>query len=103
MIPDLNTGHTLSDLLHDTSGLVPEHRRAARLRRTVDRVVVGVADAARVQAHEHLLVTRWRELEVAHAHRTAGPLQHRPTDLHATDSGTCSRRSSSSGMWQRMS
>ena len=38
-------------------------RRAARLGRAVDRVQVGVADAARVQAHEHLAGARRRELQ----------------------------------------
>ena len=58
MVADLHTGHMLSDRLHDTGALVPEHRRADRLRGAVDRVVVGVADTAHVEPHEHLLVIR---------------------------------------------
>ena len=52
--PGRDTADALADRLDDAGALVPEHRRAARRRRAVDRVEVGVADAARVQAHAHL-------------------------------------------------
>ena len=46
------------DRLDHARALVAEHRRAAGRRRAVDRVVVGVADAAGVQPHEHLARAR---------------------------------------------
>ena len=48
------------------AALVAQHRRAGRLGRAVDRVLVGVADAARVQAHQHLAGAGRGELELGH-------------------------------------
>ena len=60
-----------ADRLDDPRALVPEHRRAPRLGGAVDRVEVGVADAARMQAHEHLARPRRRQLELVHLERPA--------------------------------
>ena len=43
-----------ADRLDDAGALVAEHGRAGRLGGAVDRVQVGVADAAGVQPHQHL-------------------------------------------------
>ena len=96
-----------ADRLDDPRPLVAEHGRAARLGRAVDRVEVGVADAARGEPHEHLARPGRRKLELLDV-RAAPPVcsstaariftrRCRRLRLRA-----CSARSSSSGMWQRI-
>ena len=70
------------DRLDDAGALVAEHGRAARLGGAVDRVQVGVADAARVQAHEHLAGPRRGELELLHLRAARRCLEHGGADLH---------------------
>ena len=73
----------LAGRLDHARALVPEHGRAARLGRPVDRVQVRVADAARGQPHEHLLGAGRSELEIGDDERSARPLEHCRPDVHA--------------------
>ena len=103
MVADPNAGDALTHGLDDACTLVSQDGRAPCLSGSVDGVPVGVADAARAQAHEDLLRSRRRELELRHDERTARLLQHDSPNPHAVAvSFACSRRSSSIGMWQRM-
>ena len=76
MVADGHARHSGADLLHDSGALVAEHCRTHRLRRSVDGVVVGVADAARPEPDEHLLGSRWSELELRDGERAACLLEH---------------------------
>ena len=105
MVADDDARHTGADRLDDTCTLVAEHRRAARLGGTVDRVEIGMADAARTEAHQHLTRLRRVEIELLHLVGPAGRLEHGGTNLHGaaavdTDGcpAACSARNSSSGM-----
>ncbi len=110
MLARPHTGDAGSDGLDDARPLVPEHRGTGRGRGAVDRVQVGVADAARVDADERLAGV-WRvEVELGDLEARAHVGQHGRTDLHSLTIGArggggpavCRRRSSSSGMWQRI-
>ena len=110
MLAGTHAPHAGADGLDDARALVAEHGRARRRRRAVDRVQVGVADAARVQAHERLARVRRLELELGDLEPSARLGQHGRTNLHSvTDRrlggggpAACICRSSSSGMWQRI-
>ena len=54
----------LADRLDHAGALVPEDGRAARLGRAVHRVEVRMADAARVEAHEHLARPRRGQIQL---------------------------------------
>src|SRR5205823_1235964 len=98
-------GYGGADRLDDSRALVPEHRGAACLGRAVDRVLVRVADAARMQAHEDLPGAGAGQCELRHMERPARPLEDGRADLHAVAASlgsTWMRRSSSIGMWQRI-
>src|SRR5260221_2598176 len=105
MVADRNPRHSCTDPCDDARALVAEHCGAPRLRGAVDRVLVRVTDAARIQAYEHLTATGIGELELGHLHRSARPLQDRGANLHVVAvslRSSCSRRNSSIGMWQRI-
>ena len=105
MLAGHDAGHARADRLDDSRALVAEHRRAACLGRAVDRVLVRVADTARVQPHEHLARTGAGQLELRHGHRPTRPLEDGGTNLHAVAASlgpSWRRRSSSIGMWQRI-
>ena len=73
-----------ADALDDAGALVPEHgRRVAGRVGAGRRVEVGVADAARDEADEHLARARLRELDLLHDERPAELLEHRGANLHA--------------------
>src|ERR1700749_5057971 len=77
----------LAHALDDPRPLVPEHR--GRVARGVDSgggVHVGVADAARLQTHQHLARPRFGEVELADGEGLAELLQHRCSDLHVGSS-----------------
>ncbi len=54
MVAGYDPRHARTDRLDDAGALVSEHGRAAGLGGSVDCVLVGVADPARVQPDEHL-------------------------------------------------
>src|SRR5581483_11108531 len=72
------------DGLHDAGALVAEDGRAGRRRGAVDRVLVGVADPARPQAHEHLAVARLGEVELGDVLLAADLFEDRRANPHAT-------------------
>src|SRR5207244_6543592 len=73
----------LADLLDDAGALVSEHHRPATLAElAVSKPHVGVADAGRRDAHEHLARLRRIELDLLDAHRPSGLAQH--DGSHAT-------------------
>jgi hypothetical protein len=99
MIADSHARNARPDRLDHSRSFVPEHGGTGCLRGPVDRVVVGVADPARTELHEHLLRRGRRELELRDGQRPSGPLEDDATDLHAdTLSFPWSARSSSIGM-----
>ena len=66
------------DPLDDARALVPEHaRRVAGRVGARRRVQVGVADAARGEAHEHLAGLRLGQVDVLDDERLAELLEHR--------------------------
>ena len=112
---------SVADRLDDARALVAEHRGAACRGRPVDRVVVRMAHAARVQADPHLPRSRVGEFQLLDVQRAADGLEDGGTDAHhpaASPSNVaggrplpagepssvtpCFAASSSSGMWQRM-
>jgi hypothetical protein len=101
VIADLDTRHVGTDRLDDSGTFVTEHGRAPRLCRPVDRIEVRMAHAARVESHEHLVPPRRRELELLDVVWAPGLLEDGRADLHA-GACFCKRRTSSSGMWQRI-
>ena len=73
-----------ADALDDACALVPEHgRRVAGRVGAGRRVEVGVADAARDEADEHLTRARLGELDLLHDERPAELLEHCGANLHA--------------------
>ena len=74
----------LADRLDDARALVAEHRRG--IARRVDarrRVHVGVADATRHEAHEHLARLGLLQVELLHDERLAELLENRSAHPHA--------------------
>ncbi len=106
MLAGTHAPNARADSLDDPCALVAEHGRARRRGGSVDRVQIGVADAARVQAHQRLARVRRLELELGDLEPSARLGQHGRSYLHpVTDRGrgeggpaACIRRSSSSGM-----
>ena len=86
MVAYADAGHTGPHRLDDARALVPKDGGAARLRRPVDRVQIGMADAASVQPHEHLPGLRCLELELLEYERLARRLEHSSTDHHGAAS-----------------
>ena len=62
MVADGHARHAVTDRLDDAGALVPEHCRTARGRRPVDRVLIRVANTARVDPDEHLVPCGRRKL-----------------------------------------
>ena len=63
--------------------LVAEHgRRVAGRVGARRRVHVGVADAARLEAHEHLARLRLGQVDLGHVQRLTELLEHRGANLH---------------------
>jgi len=79
-----HAGDAGADLLDDAAALVTEDGRTWRLGGAVDRVQVGVADAAGVQPHEHLARSRRRQLELGYHQRSADALEHGRAGDHGT-------------------
>ena len=122
MVADGDSRRSRADRLDDARALVAEHGRATRLRGPVDRVLVGVADARRAEAHEHLARAGRGEVELLDANgppvasRTAArifiltvaPIGKASDHAHprhgsAPAGSACwSARRSSIGMWQRI-
>src|SRR4051794_13197561 len=76
-------GHVLADALDDAGALVAENgRRVTRGIGAGRGVEVGVADAARDEADEHLARVRLGELDLVHGERLPELLEHGGTDLH---------------------
>ena len=94
------------DRLDHARALVPEDGGTAGRRRPVDRVPVRVADAARVQSHEHLAGVGWRELQLGDLERRRRPGRERQPGRSSADGNlagaSAAARSSSIGMWQRI-
>ncbi len=73
----------VSHRLHDACALVPHHRGPlARAEVAVREANVGVADADRGDAHEHLARLRRVEIDVLDRDRVAGLAQDRGADPH---------------------
>ena len=75
--------HIVAHPLHDPGALVPQHR--GRVSRGIGAgcgVQVRVADAARLQAHQHLARARLLELHLLHLERRSELLQDCGADLH---------------------
>jgi hypothetical protein len=73
-----------TDRLDDAGALVPEHgRRVAGGVGAGGGVEVGVADAAGVEADQHLAGPRLGQLDLLHRQRLAELLQNRGAHLHA--------------------
>ena len=83
MVTDADALDVLADPLDDTCSLVSENARARVLRRTVDGVPVGMADAAGPDADEHLLRARVCEVELRKSQRPAGPFEDDAAHFHA--------------------
>ena len=82
-IAGAHAGDSLADVLDDAGALVAEHaRRIARRIGAARGVEVGVADAAGLDAHEHLARLGACELDVLDDERLAELLEHRGADLH---------------------
>ena len=82
--PGADTRHAGADGLDDARALVAEHRRARRLRRPVDRVLVGVADAADACSRTSTSPSRGsREVELGDVLAAPGLLEDRGADLQA--------------------
>ena len=76
-------GDALADLLHHARALVAEHhRRVAGRVGARRREEVGVADAARDEAHENLARLGLREVDLLHLERAAELLEYRCANLH---------------------
>jgi hypothetical protein len=79
-----DVGHAGADRLDHAGALVAEDRRERRRVHALRRVQVGVADAGRGVAHQHLAGARRLELDLLHAERRAERAQHgRPDDAGA--------------------
>ena len=73
----------LADPLDDAGALVPEHGRGVSGRVGARRgVEVGVADAARLEPHQHLAGARLGEVDLLDDERRAELLEHRSAHLH---------------------
>jgi hypothetical protein len=82
-VAGLHVAHALADSLHDPGTLVTEHRRGIAGRvRAGSRVHVGVADAARLEADQHLARPGLSEIDLGGVQRRPELLQDRGTDLH---------------------
>ena len=90
MVADVDARNSGTDGLHDAGALVPEHRGAPSRRGAVDRILIGVAHAARMQADTDLARAGLGQLELRHRHRPARALEHGRADPHAvaTSPGT---------------
>ena len=72
-----------ADALDDAGALVAQHRRRVAGRVCPGRgVEVGVADAARDEADEHLAGPGLGQVDLLHLERRAERLQHSGADLH---------------------
>ncbi len=90
LVAHLEVAHVGADRLDHSPALVAEHRR--RVARRVDarrRVQVGVADAARHQAHEHLARARLGQVDVVDDQWLPELLKHGGADLHVGESSSC--------------
>ena len=85
-----------ADCLDHAGTLVAQDRRARRLRGAVDRVLIGVADTAPIEPHQHLPLLGVGEIDLQHLEGTPGRGQHGSADLHVGRSpgsaGRISRR-----------
>lgn len=68
----------------DSGPLVPEHGWKRHLIGAVDDVLIRVADAARLQPHEHLTASGRRQFELLDGDLefVAGAIEYRCADLH---------------------
>jgi len=84
VVADRQRVDAVADRLDDPRALVAEHRRGIAGR--VDagrRVHVGVADATRDEAHEHLALLGLLQVELLHDERLAELLENRGAHTHA--------------------
>ena len=90
----LHQRHALAQLLHDAAALVAEHRgRVARRVGAGRRVHVGVADAAGLEAHQHLARLGLRQVHLLHREWLAELLENRRFHPHG-------RRYSTTSPWR---
>ena len=89
MIARPQRGDAVADALDNACALMPEHGRRVAGRVGAGRgVEVGVADAARDEAHEHLAGLRLRERHLLDDERRPELLQHRGPNLHPAHSNS---------------
>ena len=77
MIAGRDTGHRLAHGLDDPRALVAEDRREDEREGPADDGKIGVADAARDDAYDHLVRARLEEHDLADHEPFAGCLEHR--------------------------
>src|SRR3954447_21703247 len=78
-----HAGDAVADALDHARSLVAENgRRIARRVNSRRGVHVGVADAARLERHQHLALTRLGEPDFRYVQRLAKLLEHGGSDLH---------------------
>ena len=86
VVAGFHRGDILADRLDHAGTLVAEHARQVPGRVGArGRVKVGVTDAARVQAHEHLAAPRFTEFDLLHYQRRRELLQHRRANPHGRE------------------
>ena len=86
VVPDRERGDAVADLLDDARAFMAEHgRRVTGRIGARGGVEIGVTDAARNEAHEHLAGARLAQLDGADRERRAELLEDSCSDLHRVD------------------
>ena len=75
--PDREVGHAVADLLDDAGALVPEHARQGEGDEPFPGAEVGVAEAGRDDADQHLVALRALDLDLLEHERLVVGGQHR--------------------------
>jgi hypothetical protein len=81
MVAGLEVVHTRTEFLHHAGGLVPQHHRQRPRPVAVDRGQVGVAQAGRLDLHQHLALAGFVELDFLDVHRPAIRIRLRQAHL----------------------
>ena len=82
MVARLGQGHVASDRLDDAGALVAEDDRQRIGKLALDHLEVGVAKAARLVAHQHVVRLQFRDGDLADDHRLVHPLEDGGIELH---------------------
>ena len=90
VVADLDAGDVRADLLHHARALVAEHVGEHLRRQEAADGDVGVAEAGRHDAHQHLVGARALQVDLGQGERLAGGLDESDGRLHGA-TRTCSR------------